>query len=375
MIINDISQEHQWLKFPSIYNIHPIFNEIHPSLSCLLNLEGDRYSLDDYYGRLFDSALMKGKGVYGLSEKMGYYFKSDVLEIVEEYRVPYRRIPIFHVDNKKEIMYVLDNIKQNNKDYDILLRGQTKQYFLPREKEELETLYGSEHVKEPSFLPSSLRTDYEDTFLLSMWVSQATTLLNHIVYDYRRYLTPQKLDQAIQDIERLKNSPHFDLFALGLAQHYGLPSTGLDLTDSIDIASWFAIHNILVSSNGFAKAHKVQGNDNEEPTIYIFRCPKNAVFEYKRVRPEIFPLSRPDKQNAWFGHVGWGKSKNQLGGYLVCGFRLSKTYIEQCSSIDTYSMFPSINKDSVLQYFIKIKNLARYEGKAKRCMQGVYCFE
>ncbi len=372
MIINDITREHKWLNFSSIYNIHPILNEVHPSFGRPPNLERKRYSLDDYYGRLFDSALMNKKGMYGISEKMDYYYKSDDLKIVEEYRVPYRRIPIFKVDNKKNISHALSDIKQNNKTYSILLRGQTKQYFLNREKEECIKLYGSARVNEPSFLPSGLRSDFDEIFLLSMWVSQTTILINDIIYDYRSSLDAQKLDQAIQGIEILKNSPYFDIFALGMAQHYGLPSTGLDLTDNINIASWFATHNISVSNNGLANAQKVKNNGSEEPTIYIFRCPKNSVFNYKHVRPKIFPFSRPDKQKAWFGHVGWGKSKNQLAGYLVCGFRFSEKYIEQCTKIDTFSIFPKIDQDSILQYFVKIKNLDRYEGEAKRCMQGVY---
>lgn len=75
------------------------------------------------------------------------------------------------------------------------------------------------------------------------------------------------------------------------------------LTDQLDVACWFATHRITTSTSGLAKTAFVDLNSDVTPTVFVFRCPKDAVFEYASIKPKDLPTGRPDRQSAWFGHV------------------------------------------------------------------------
>ena len=102
----------------------------------------------------------------------------------------------------------------------------------------------------------------------------------------------------------------FHLLALGLAQHYGLPSVGLDLTDDLKVALWFAIYKATYSSKEPVKAELVKDEDNEA-TIFVFRCHPRSVYRYSDLVKGI-GAHRPDAQRAYFNYCGWGLAKNQF---------------------------------------------------------------
>jgi hypothetical protein len=171
-----------------------------------------------------------------------------------------------------------------------------------------------------------------------------------------------------------RNTPGFVLFSLGLAQHYGLPSVGLDLTDRLEVACWFATRAMSISSTGKASSRLVETTADVSPTIFFFRCPDDAVFAYRKAKPEGMPEGRPDRQSAWFGHVGWGASSNQLGSYLMCGFQLTPDLIAQIGRDHDLEaqLFPNRVEDAVLQILLNMKNTGKYEGEALRALQGIY---
>jgi hypothetical protein len=226
--------------------------------------------------------------------------------------------------------------------------------------------YGEEVVREPSFLPSHVRNKFDPYFLKCMWQSQAAILLNDIGYDLGALASYQAMES------KMRTSGVFVLFALGIAQHYGMPSVGLDLTDDLKTACWFATHTIAASPSGLAKTDLIQFEPDQRPTVYVFRCPPDAVFDYKASRPNDFPSGRPDSQYAWFGHVGWGLASNQLASYLMCGFRLTPDIANDLGTELDRALFPAESSDPILHHFRKMRTMEKYEGEAKRALQGVY---
>lgn len=374
MNLINITTEHQWYKYPSFYNVYPIFNEVHPSVSTGPNKNQDTTShfIDTYYGRVYDYTMSNSNGIYGQSSSMKNYVSLDDLTIVDELRVPFRKIPVYEVSSQAQIERAVNKIRTDNSGYEILLRGQTKSHLLDRPKEELEFLYGSNDVREPSFLPSHLRQNYDEVFLQSMWHNQAAMLFNDIGYDFSKTLSKDKFELYQKDINYIRNTHLMTPFSLGIAQHYGMPSVGLDLSDDLSVASWFASNSMKIAKDGSTTTVKVDSSSHETSMIYIFRCPKDAVFDYKVVKPKIFPAGRPDAQSAWFGHVGWGAASNQLGSYLACAFKLSKEFLDSLPEGLETSLFPKKAEDPILDFFMKMRGKDNYEGDAKKALQNIY---
>lgn len=227
MTIINLSEHHQWLQYPAFFNAYPIPNEVAGAGADYESGTPESFGevfLDDYYGRIFDKHSRFVGSKYGRSTKMQHYVKIPSLEIVDELRVPYRRIPVFLAKDKKTITAAIEELRLTNPSYQVLLRGQTKTYLVQRPTEESTHFYGEETVKEPSFLPSHLRNKFDPFFLKCMWQSQAAILLNDIGYD----LGPA----AYARLAEFRHSPLFLLFSLGIAQHYGMPSVGLDFDGS-----------------------------------------------------------------------------------------------------------------------------------------------
>lgn len=370
-MIREISNTDPILRYPAFYNAYPIKNEFHNKMG---PLKDNSYSssqsyLESFYGRIFDPGMMQITSIYGDTERMDYYYRDENLKVIDEFRVPHRKIPVYECSSLDTIQATVEKYKQANPNYKILLRGQNKIYPISRPKEELKHLYGRDDVVEPSFLPSHLRQDFNEIFMHSMWHNQTCLLINKLAVRYQTQLSDKEFKQFYEDAIAIRNSPIFGPLALGLAQHYGLPSVGLDLTDRIEVAAWFALHTMNTKVN----PTKVSDIDiSHNPTIFIFRCPEDAVFEYKSIRPEIFPEGRPDFQNAWFGQVGWGVAPNQLGSYLAFAFRLNLGHLQTLPKDFDKFLFPDSSKDLILDYFINEKGKEQYEGEAKRALSQIY---
>ncbi len=117
----------------------------------------DKVIIDDYYGRCFTGEYLNlVKCPYGENTRLPYYDHGGRMRLPIEgvLRVPYRKIPIHRICNLWEAQLFITQIIDYNPNYQILLRGQNKIYPTSRDKKDLEFLYGSEEVIEPSFLPS-----------------------------------------------------------------------------------------------------------------------------------------------------------------------------------------------------------------------------
>lgn len=367
MTIIKLSEKHPWIQYPAFFNAYPILNEIAgvgADIGVVTPKSYGEIYLDDYYGRIFDKHSQVVGSKYGRTSKMHHYVRLRSMEIIDELRVPYRRIPVFLAKDVKSITDMIDELQQTNPSYHVLLRGQTKTYLVHRPEEESTHFYGEEKVKEPSFLPSHLRNKFDPYFLKCMWQSQAAILLNDIAYDLGA-----SFDATVTEF---RSSPLFLFFALGIAQHYGMPSVGLDLTDQLDVACWFATHKITTAPSGQAETALVDLGSDVAPTVFVFRCPKDAVFDYAAARPKDLPTGRPDRQAAWFGFVGWGLSLNQLASYLMCGFRLSEEIVDDLDPAHDRNLFPYGDDDLILQHFLRMRAMEKYEGEAKRALGGIY---
>lgn len=322
--------------------------------------ESDKMYLDDNYGRFYSGDKLNNSiGIYGNPLMPFYDHGGQVsLSVVDVIHVPYRKIPVYKASCLSDIAPHLQEFAAYSPHHTILLRGQNTFYQLQREDhKELVQLYYNKSVKEPSFLPSMTRRtlNYYDT--VSVWHNVAALLLQRLKDKH------PLVDESIRLNER------FHLFSLAVAQHYGLPSVGLDLTDDLAVALWFALYEATYSSTEPVKAELIPADCNTA-NIYVFRCDKRTYFKFEDVVGDI-GINRPSAQHAYFNHCGWGMQRNQMALQLMCAFRVDRSMAKELPSDFIRTIFPRIEDDEVLRILLDIKDLYK-ETSISQLLEGLY---
>jgi len=360
------------LKYPGFFNIDPghqtrevNIGKIELRVFKSSDRKSDMLSLDQNYGISFDQ---NEEFPFGNTDQMEYYYQPECHEIIDELRVPFRKIPVFKFENDGAFKVLFNNIIKAFPKSEVCLRGQRKVYRTERNEDELKLLYGCSQTKEPSFTPSFARKKFSENFMTALWHSQTANMFEFILYDFaKNKMNNEKFAQCYQSIERIRRSPHFTPLALAYAQHYGLPSVGLDLTREINVAKWFAtfeLNNVVNNGN-------VITPDLTESTIFIFACRPDSVFSHRSLKPRHVENTRPDRQDAWFNYSGWGSALNQLALQLVCAVRLDSTALTSIPSSYHKHLFPGSDEDIVLRYYQLKKNSPLNVGEVIRAFENV----
>jgi len=113
-----------------------------------------------------------------------------------------------------------------------------------------------------------------------------------------------------QEYEDFTGGFGFPLFGLAIAQHYGLPTSGLDVTDRLDVALFFGLMRFDKPAGRYRATYSRQTEFESMPVLYLLFPPEQHQFEYERYRAAGFPRGRPDAQSARFMHMGWGHADN-----------------------------------------------------------------
>ena len=361
------------LIYPGIHNIYPIMNEtsIHSNLKTSDSSlpKPSEHILDTNYGRILNTTAQQP---YGDSKSMGYYYyyRNENIDIIDNLRVPFRKIPVFKFADLTQVKSIIQQIEKENSDFEILLRGQTSVYTIERTPTELNYLYGDSVCKEPSFQPSFLRSNFDEYFIKNLWHNQTSSMFSDVGIDLKNVISETDLKIYYDDVNKIKGHFHFTPMALGYAQHYGLPSIGLDLTKDLKVALWFASHKMKIEKSGLCDLSEL--NDFKESTLFIFRSPKDTVFSHKQIKPKKISNTRPDKQDAWFCHTGWGDSKNQLATNLCCAVRLDSSILNEFEDDYGSSLFPNREEDLVLNYFLDMKNRKENVNEVQRALNKIY---
>ena len=193
----------------------------------------------------------------------------------------------------------------------ILLRGQTREHLFTRDGSILDILYGDEHAMEPSLLPSAERMGIDFGLVMAEWL----TLLDFFLLSSCR---PEE-HAVIENFARTYQRLHF---GMAMAQHYGLPSSGLDVTASLDVALFFALNDFAFDEEAGGYVAQRVGAD-AAPVLYVFMTPERFAFAHEELFiADLVRAPRPHRQAAHFMHTGWGLAKNQNARYLLAAIYL-----------------------------------------------------
>src|SRR5262245_21350138 len=135
--------------------------------------------------------------------------------------------------------------------------------------------------------------------------------------------------------------------AFGVAQHYGPPSTGLDLTPDLDDAAFFALHTFKVASGGKTTITRVQ--PNAEPVILFMSIFEGdlGIDELKAPAHLITPRARAQK--AHFFRTAWGAAPNRAAERIIAVLDLVDHSRWTLAALDT-TLFPTIAADPFAKF-------------------------
>lgn len=301
--------------FAHLHNVNPVADRVSPACDIgLVNKSaGTSGYVDPLYGNCWSWTPAHGAAVYGLTDNLPVGPLDDLANGTF-LRVPFRRVPVIEVCSIEEVRVFARSVKSGDPNFRGVWRGQSSHYTTEkkgRTKEDLLRLYGAEDADEPSLLPSAARTDlyFPDSF--GAW----SALLDLYVHERVR-------EQGMQrELLNFVNSYRYRMWGFATAQHYGLPSVGLDVTHDIDVALFFALHTFKTSVEGITTATRATAD--AAPIVYgLGGFSNHELFEDEKLAPSRLLCTRPAAQSAMFFSTGWGHAPNNAAQRIYVALKL-----------------------------------------------------
>ncbi|MDD5160500.1 MAG: FRG domain-containing protein [Sulfuricurvum sp.] len=332
--------------------------------NCVFNKEKEDikhpgFIMDKYYRSIFSGLeLDKEYAIYGENNVMRDHYADFYGSLKDKdyelLRCKHYCMPIIDV-NSIDLMKALISKIPKRSESGIFFRGQTSFYELQREDRVQKNLFGNSESKEPSLITSASRTNYNYDhlhFILKYF-------LEHEIV-FKDYDNKKIKKNIFKKLEELKKSFHLklDYAVMALAQHYGLPTHGLDVTTNLDVAVWFATNRFKMENDKatYTKMDTNEWNKNKSkwPTVFVFQNVLNSTSSSLQDCVELEEIGlkalRPQRQSAKFFHAAHSDHQNRLAESLVCAFRLCPNNYE--TEVDFDYLFPSPDEDEAYEFMI-----------------------
>lgn len=309
--------------------------------------------IDQIYGHSWSFTPALGSAVYGRTE---CFCPSPIDDLArgQFLRVPFRRVPIVSVSTLQAAYDLAHSFESQDKSIKVMWRGQHRQWPITRSEEESLRLYGEPSVVEPSLTPSIARAGGEFQRVFQTW----SAILDAYFRDLPRKYTSELLNFGA--------SYNYRLWAFATAQHYGLPSVGLDLTTAIDVALFFALHEMNVDKvTGETTVTRVAAN--AQPVVYCLGGFEYDLLDDAEIGPKWLQCERPKAQKAYFHTTGWGFSSNKAAERIVLAMRL-RGHGNWHLPVDAGMLFPSAGTDRFLAFILNARS--RFPDIANDAMLG-----
>jgi len=319
----------------------------------LTAVTSERYA-DRHFGNAWSWTPDAGAAVYGRSDSVPRGPSDRGGPIL---RVPFRRIPIIELNSLEEALAFGANNASHDPRVTGMWRGQPQHYPLPRDPLDKLRLYGESDVNEPSLLPSAGRRSIYFPDVAEAWCGLLDLYIEERLAAFALTETQTRLRELRREAENFASGYNYRAWALATAQHYGLPSVGLDLTSDIQVALYFALNRIVMDPNtGVISVHRVSAA--EDPIIYGLGVFEYDLLEDEKLAPAWLTCARPRAQKAFFFGSAWGDSVNAAADRVYIAARLKNHSAWQCP-ITTEQAFPSTGDDTFLAFLLRAKERFR----------------
>lgn len=313
------------------------------------------FIIDKYYRTPFLARKLVEESLYGPKNVLRDHYTDfyNSLSFNQTLRCKHYCAPIIEINTTDELHGIISKIPSRGKG-GLFFRGQTSFYPLKRTKAVKKLLFGSSSSKEPSLLSAAARTNYDYDklhFTLKYFLGQEL-----IAND-------KKSSKLLEKWNELSVSPdcRYDLAIMALAQHYGFPTNGLDVTTSIQVALWFATNKYVCDENGISRYVKMKPEEwpkekENWPILYIFQTVLNSSYGSLQDCNEVSELGikalRPERQQAKFFLGGHGDHQNRLAESMVCAVRLPP--LDYKLDVDFDYLFPNPETDVAYKLLLEL---------------------
>jgi hypothetical protein len=299
--------------------------------------------VDPYFGHNWSWTPKPGAALYGRTRD----FPAAPIEKRGNgtwLRAPHRRIPVIDVHSLTDLKAIAASARSGDGAIRGVWRGQAKQYFLPRSDEDKLRLYGDVDAKEPSLMPSASRESTQFPSIFEAWSG-----LLDLYVEARACKFGLPRDAA----ERVRASYNYRLWGLATAQHYGLPSTGIDISSDVDVALFFALHRFMIDrATGVLTVARTDAST--EPVIYGLGVSEGDLLDDADLSPPWLQCSRPKAQKAMFS-TAWGSAGNKAAERIYVALRLVD-HPTWDSPLTIKHLFPSGTDDSFVEHLLSLRS-------------------
>lgn len=355
---------------PTTFGGHPLneFNAANPPATMAPWQEKNNlrwgFFVDRNYQTPFIALRPDDYALHGQSNELFHdHFEPfrDGLKVVGSARAKHYSVPIIEASDAEELEAIAAKLKANPRVKDeIFFRGQTGAHTLPRTEPVKRILFGRSDVVEPSLLGAAPRRGLDYNHVHSP--------LQLVVQDfmYRQAVsTGRQLEQVHQEWqEYISSGPgKWEIGVMALAQHYGIPTHGLDITSSLDVASWFATHKYFKNgATGLVRYVRMSEDqwpaDPERwPVVYLVQPVTHSIRPSIRSIESLENLGiaalRPARQCAYFFMGADTLHQNRLAESLACVVRLKPG--NWTSTLDYEHLFPKSKDDPAYEFMLEIK--------------------
>ncbi|WP_159910960.1 FRG domain-containing protein [Pantoea sp. 18069] len=318
--------------------------------------------LDKHYRAAFWARKLGKQALFGARNVLRDHYTDfyNSLPIESLVRCKHYCAPVVRVHGMDELRSLSANIPIRSEG-GVFFRGQGKLHLLARGADVQRMLFGDSCAREPSLVTAASRdTDYayDDVhFALRLFLEQKVALQDRIMGKSR-----------LNDWQEMVRSPQcrLDRAIMALAQHYGLPTHGLDITRNPDVAAWFAT-NRYSKSNVMAR-YEVMAPDtwpsSEEDWPVVVACQavthstQGSLHDCEDLDQFGFGSMRPAAQSALFFQGGHSDHVNRLAETVVCIFRLAPAVYE--TGLTFKALFPAPEEDAAYRVMLEFASSAQF---------------
>jgi hypothetical protein len=335
----------------------------------------DHVMIDRYYQQMWPGSWSGYRSLYGSSgidhgtPKVG--LPSTAI------RVRHRRLPAYVVRTPQELERIAEECRSIvGESGHVLFRGQNRQYILSRTPAAKRLLFGEGAVVvEPSLLTSAHRGGRDGDHLIGLlqFELQDLVLSSHdLAAQVGRVVSEVSggswtgvgaTKSAPDDQETWWRRPGAGAHArevLALAQHYAIPSYGLDMSASLAVATWFALYEAYEVDKERSWFRKlIWGGDEPEawPCVYFATIDSLERERYELLGSGQIEATRPVRQEAFMLHGGWGWHSNLSAEQLVAVAYLAPDFIATGLPTADY-LFPGPRDDAFYDWLLRRRAIA-----------------
>lgn len=320
--------------------------------------------MDKYYRASLTARPLGEHAFYGRSDVLRDHYRGfyDSLEPASLVRCKHYCAPVLDVDDVGSMRAIVETIPEHDEP-GLFFRGQPRLFTLGRAESVRRLLFGGSCAREPSLTTSASRRagfDY-DTLHFA---------LRHFLE--MRLLGGDPASEVVEAWQAQLASPacELDYALMALAQHYGLPSHGLDVTTDLDVALWFAT-NALTVAEGSASYRVMEDADwptspDQWPVVFVHQIVTHSIRPSLQDCRELdafgFRALRPARQRARFFLGGHSDHQNRLAESLVCAFRIPPG--TRADGLEFDELFPSPDQDPGYRAMLDFAGFAGLDGDA-----------